>query len=152
VAAAVAIAWLSAKVHFSGRAPIGLLSIAVGVALGFALTRLARWLQLPSRRGLIVGAAMLSIVTVLAQHAWLYWEFRQGWRDAREKNAQVALFRPEAPWTPKEYFAHEVQSGSIPYWCLDAVLIVVSTLATIRLIPCNVTCQNNSSGPPTSDP
>jgi hypothetical protein len=73
-------------------------------------------------------------VTVIAEHAWLYSQFRRGWQASRAANPQVAMFRPEAPWPPSEYFAREIASGSLPFWCLDAALIVLATLVTLHLV------------------
>ena len=39
--AAIAIAWLAALVHASGHAPIGLVSLVVGIALGVVLAKIA---------------------------------------------------------------------------------------------------------------
>jgi len=69
---------------------------------------------------------LLAIVTVLAQHAWLYHSFRQQWHEARAKSPEVALFRAEAPWSPREYFARELTPYRAALWCLDAALITVT--------------------------
>ena len=100
------IAWLAALVHASGHAPIGLVSLAVGIGLGAILDRIAAAQRVAGRRRLIIGTILLAIVTVLAEHTWLYLDFRRQWHESREKSPQVAMFRPESPWSPREYFAH----------------------------------------------
>ena len=40
--AAIAVAWLAAMLHASGHAPVGLVSIGVGTALGVALGTISR--------------------------------------------------------------------------------------------------------------
>ena len=103
--AAVAIARLAAMIHASGHAPIGLVSLGIGIALGAALTAIASVLvaapaarqRLAGTRRLVIATAVLAILTVLAEHAWLYVDFRRQWQEARAKSAQVAMFRPETP-------------------------------------------------------
>ena len=141
--AAIAIAWLASLVHASGHAPIGLTSLSVGVVLGIALMKVASALQIrPARRHLIVGAIVLAIVTIIAEHTWLYLDFRRQWAKARETSPQVAMFRPETPWSPREFFANQATPGQITVWCVDAVVILASTLGTVVFL----------TGKPTSDP
>jgi hypothetical protein len=130
----VAIAWLSAALNSHGISPVGLMSIGLGVVLGVALFQLAQWQGLIKWKMLLWAAVLLTAVNIVAQHAWLYQNFRSGWRSARAANAQVAMFRPEEPWSPREYLQHELQAGSLPYWCLDAIVILISTLLTLRLL------------------
>jgi hypothetical protein len=59
------------------------------------------------------------------------------------------MFRPEEPWPPGEYLAREMKAGSLPYWCLDAALVIVATIVTTHL----VSDHNESSTPsPNSAP
>jgi ABC-type uncharacterized transport system permease subunit len=127
--AAIAVAWLSAMLHVSGHAPVGLLSLGVGILLGATLVGIAATQKIASGKRLVVGTILLAIVAVLAEHAWLYGEFRRQWHDARSKTPEVALFRPEAPWSPPEYFARELTSLRAALWCLDAALIVIGAVA-----------------------
>lgn len=130
----LAIAWCAARVYFSGQAPLGLLSIGVGMALGGIITAIGATLRVKSLRRAMVVAVVFAMVTVLSQHAWLYHGFRQQWQEARSKSPEVALFRPEAPWSPREYFAHELTWQRAALWCLDAVLITVSAAATTSIM------------------
>src|SRR5688572_11783175 len=77
--AAVVIAWLAALAHRSGHAPIGLVSVGVGIALGAILAILAATQRVAGKRWPIVGALVLAFVAVIAQHAWLYIDFRREW-------------------------------------------------------------------------
>ena len=129
--AAIAIGWLAAKLHVAGFAPIGLLSLGIGIALGAALCSMAASQRLASRRQCVVGALVMAIVTVLAEHAWLYQDFRRQWHEARAESAAVALFRPETPWSPAEYFARELTPGRAALWVLDAVLITAAAVGVV---------------------
>jgi hypothetical protein len=132
--AAVAIAWLAATIHRSNHAPVGLVSIGVGAALGASLASIAATLHIADRKSLIPAALVLALATIIAQHAWLYADFRRQWHDARENSPHVAMFRDEAPWSPREYIAREATPQRIALWCVDAALIVASACGTIWVI------------------
>src|SRR5437762_7591043 len=129
--AAMVIAWLAALVHASGHAPLGLVSLAVGIALGSILSAIAASQRLAGIRRLIIGTVILAIVTVLAEHTWLYLDFRRQWREAREKSPQVAMFRPAMPLSPIEYFTHEWSPQRATFWCFDAAIITASAVGTV---------------------
>lgn len=130
LAAAVVIGWLAAMLHLMGIAPVGILSLGVGAALGAAAGGWAirRRMTCPTR--LVIGTLVMACITVLVEHAWLYREFCRQWQTARANSAEVAMFRPEAPWSPSEYFTREATSGRIMYWVLDATLIAAAGVAT----------------------
>jgi hypothetical protein len=128
--AAVAIAWLAAFIHRSGHAPLGLTSAGVG----FALATVAATLRLGDRRRVLIGTFVLAAIVVIAQHAWLYENFRREWREARQNSPQAAMFRDESPWTPWEYMKHEATPRRVALWCIDAVLITVSAVTTVWMI------------------
>jgi ABC-type uncharacterized transport system permease subunit len=129
--AAVAIAWLAAMLHLSGHAPLGLLSLGVGAALGAALNTLAAMLRVAGRSTTVVSTVIFALVTVLAQHAWLYVDFRRQWHEARAASPEVALFRPESPWSPAEYLTRELTPGRAALWALDAALVVAAAVAVV---------------------
>ena len=129
--AAVAIAWLAAMLHLSGHAPLGLLSLGVGAALGAALNTLAAMLRVAGRSPTVVSTVIFALVTVLAQHAWLYVDFRRQWHEARAASPEVALFRPESPWSPAEYLTRELTPGRAALWALDAALVVAAAVAVV---------------------
>jgi hypothetical protein len=128
--AAIAVAWVGAMIHRSGHSPIGLISIVVGLGLGAALAAIAAKLRSP-RRPLLAGAIILALVTVIAQHIWLYLDFRRQWHEARISSPQVAMFRSDSPWSPSEYFAREATPKRVALWCADAALITTSAVATV---------------------
>ena len=133
--AAIVIAWIAALVHASGHAPVGLISLVVGIALGASLRKIAGTLRVPdSRRHLIIGTILLAIVAVLAEHAWLYLDFRRQWHEAREKSPQVAIFRPESPWSPREFLENEATPQLITVWFVDALIIIFSAATTIAVL------------------
>jgi hypothetical protein len=126
--AAIAVGWLAARIHASGHAPIVLTPLAVGALLGAILSALAASQRLASRRVLIFVALILSILAIAAEHAWLYLDFRGQWRDARTKTPAVAIFRPESPPSPSEYFARE---WNPKLWFSDAAIFAAATIAVV---------------------
>jgi hypothetical protein len=154
--AAVAIGWFAARLHAAGIAPVGLMSLLIGAMLGAALAALAASQltasdpaasQLAASRAprlgvvvlagscpLVIGTILLALVTILAEHAWLYRDFRRQWQDARAESAEVALFRPEQPWSPHEYFAWELSSGRAALWALDAVLVIAAAVTVVIVV------------------
>jgi len=130
IVAAIIVGVLAASLQLKGWAPLVLLPVLVGVTVGLSLLVIrGRALEVSPNR-LIVGAILLSLVAIVAEHAWLYGDFRRQWHDARAQNAQVALFRPDAPWSPGEYFAHEFSPWRGALWCLDALVVAASATAT----------------------
>jgi hypothetical protein len=135
--AALAIAWLAAMLHVSGHAPLGLVSLGVGAALGALLSAIAasghrpKGGRLAGQRLLVLSTIIFAIVTVLAQHAWLYIDFRRQWHEARAASPEVALFRAESPWSPAEYLAHELTPKQAALWALDAALIVAAAVGVV---------------------
>lgn len=135
--AALAIAWLAAQLHLSGHAPFALISLGVGAALGAALSAIAatghraEGGRVAGRSPGLLTTVIFAIVTVLAQHAWLYSDFRRQWHQARAASAEIALFRPESPWSPAEYVAHELTPARAALWALDAALIVAAAVGVV---------------------
>ena len=106
VAAALAIGWAAAKCHVAGWSPVGLVSLGVGILLGLVVSKLAAVTGVVCLKRLVVGTATFALIAVLAEHTWLYQDFRRQWVVARASNPQVAMFRPERPWSPVEYLRH----------------------------------------------
>jgi hypothetical protein len=131
IAAGLAVGWIAARCHASGLAPVGLVSLAAGLTLGFALAKLAAATGMTVSKRLLWTAAVFALVAVFVEHAWLYWDFRRQWREARAANPQVALFREEEPWTPAEYLWREVSTARIALWGVDAALIVAGTVGVL---------------------
>ncbi len=128
--AAVAIGYVAARLNLLGIAPLGLLSTFVGCILGAVLGGLAVVCNVGCRTRLVFGTLVLAVITVLAEHAWLYRDFCRQWHEARATSAEVALFRPETPWSPVEYFARELTATSAAFWLFDAALIIATAIAT----------------------
>jgi hypothetical protein len=144
---AVVVAWLASLVHLTGYAPVGIISIVVGLALGGALGFIARYFAVRCRNQLIVGAIVLALATVAAEHSWLYASFRRQWHEARFKSPHVAMFRAETPWSPREYFAHEMTSQAAALWTLDALLIAATAGASTLVVS-----SRSSPSPPAPSP
>jgi hypothetical protein len=130
---AVGVGGIAATMHLSGIAPVGLLSIGVGGALGAVLVGLAKWTRVNCRKRLLIGAAMLALLAVLAEHAWIYRDFRRQWHEARAKSPHIAMFRRETPWSPAEYFRHEATTQQVTLWCADAALIATAAVSTVAI-------------------
>ncbi len=129
--AAIGIGALAAMLNLAGYAPVGILPIGVGVALGAILFGLAAITQVNCRKRLIVGAMALAMVSVLTEHVWLYRDFRRQWHEARANSPHLAMFRPETPWSLREYAAHEATPQQLVLWSFDAALIVATSAATV---------------------
>jgi hypothetical protein len=145
--AAIVIAWLAALVHASGHAPLGLVSLAVGIALGVVLRKIAATQRVMSRRQLIIGTFFLAIVAVLAEHTWLYFDFRRQWQAEREKSPQVAIFRSEAPWSVREFLLNEATPQRTALWCIDGLIIITSAVGSIIALSTTSSPQPRAPNP-----
>jgi ABC-type uncharacterized transport system permease subunit len=133
--AAIFVAWVASLIHASGNAPLGLVSIGVGATLGVFLAKLAATLHIAGKKQLVIGTIILSILCILAEHTWLYLDFRRQWHADQAKTPQVAIFRPDTPWSPAQYFTHELTPRQGALWCLDATIIIgiaVAAVVTLR--------------------
>jgi hypothetical protein len=128
VIAAITIGWLAARIHAFGYAPLGLTSLAIGAMLGAMLAVIAAMLRIAGLRCLLVGVVSSAIVAIVAQHAWLYLDFRGQWKESRTKSPAVAMFRPEEPLAPREYFARDWNPR---LWVADAVIITATAIAVV---------------------
>jgi len=147
IAAGAAAGWLAATCQLAGWAPVGLLSLGIGCGLGWLVSRLAAIFAVDGRKRLIVGTLLFALVTVFAEHAWLYRDFRRQWAEDLASDPRVAIFRSTEPWTPVEYFQREASPGWITLWVVDAALIVGSALIIVLVIR-----RHERLRPLTSDP
>jgi hypothetical protein len=131
VVSAAAISWVVTLFHRAGFAPFGLISVGAGLALGAVLCALGTTLRVIKRSQLFIGTLLFAVVTAFAQHAWLYLDFRRQWHEARAASPEVAMFRPESPWSPAEYLARELTPGRAGLWALDGALIVAAAVAVV---------------------
>ena len=139
-ATAAALGWAGATLSLAGKAPVGLLSIGIGLALGLVLVGLAEITHSRERRMLIIGTLVFAFLTVLAEHAWLYRAYRQQWWKNRVEQPAVALFRPETePLSVVAYFRREFEysprQGMV--WALDAALIASASVGLVILRRCH---------------
>ena len=132
--AAVAVAWVATLIYRSGHAPVGIVSLGVGVTLGMILSKLAAATHVNCRPRPMVGTVAIALIAVVAQHVWLYRDFRRQWHESRVKSAQVAMFRPESPWSPVEYFGRELTPEQAALWCTDAALISAGAVGTVFIL------------------
>jgi hypothetical protein len=130
---AIAIAWVAAVLQASVRAPFGTISIGVGLLLAILLSTLAMLAKLPTGRSLIIGTFVLAAVTVLAQHAWLYIDYRRQWQEALAKAPKFSEFPAKVP-SPIEYFSRELTFTQGALWCVDAALIIGAAFCAMRLL------------------
>jgi hypothetical protein len=127
--AAIAVGWLASLVHAAGHAPIGIVPVVVGTVLGALLIGLA-WLQrLPPVKHIVLSTLALAVLTVVAEHAWLYADYRRQWHADLAKAPRFSEVQAEVP-SLVEYFAHELTPGRGVLWCVDAVLIVAAAIVT----------------------
>ncbi len=131
VVVAIVLAWFGAIIHASGYAPLGLVSLGLGATLGAVLVAIAATQGVAGARRLVIGTIALALFVVLAQHAWLYRDFRRQWHEARANSPHVAMFRPETPWTPREYLERELTAGRAALWVVDAALITATATAVV---------------------
>ena len=130
---AITIGWLASIVHASGQAPLGLTSLVFGAILGFTLGGIAASLEITETRRLVIGTILVAMLTVLAEHAWLYLDFLRQWDQAIAAKPQAALFR-QAPPSVAEYFSHELTPKSAALWCFDALLIVANATGAVFVL------------------
>jgi hypothetical protein len=150
-AAATAIGWLSALIDLGGWAPVGLLSLAVGVGLGLCVAKLATVFEVTCRRRLVAGTLLFALVTVFSEHAWLYRDFRRQWQAERDANPQVAMFRSTEPWSPAEYFQREASPTRTALWCLDAALIAIGAVTVVAIASKKFVVADDANQSLTSD-
>lgn len=132
--AAIVVGWLAAWIYSHGPAPVGITSIVIGIALGAALGALAINLRVVARPTVVRATILLALIAVLAQHGWLYREFRRQWQTARDQSPQIAMFREKSPWSPREYFIREATPQRVALWCADAVLIAAPATGTLWML------------------
>jgi hypothetical protein len=151
LAAAIVVGWAAASLHAAGHAPLGIVPLVVGIVLGASLILLAARFELHCPKQLLVGTVLLALIAVLSEHAWLYREFRRQWHESRAQSPEVALFRSEAPWSPSEYFAREIEAGSAALWSLDAAIVVSAAVATVLVVRRTMVKRPTASGAALSD-
>ena len=125
--AAIIVGWLSALIHASGHAPIGLTSFFVGAVLGIVIGVIAASQGIRAAKVLIFGAVALALITIVAEHAWLYRDYCRQWDQARTRSVAAATFPDATPPTMTEWFKHE---WSPLLWLTDAALITITAAAT----------------------
>jgi hypothetical protein len=82
-------------------------------------------LRIAGVRLLLATTVFFAVLTIVAEHAWLYLDFRGQWKQSRTTSPAVAMFRPEEPLTPREYFARDWNPR---LWISDAVIITATTV------------------------
>lgn len=83
---AVAVAWIASSVERT-TAPFLVFPLAVGVALGVGVVALARWCQIASRRTLLQGVLLATVVVVVGQHYFSYRHAQKDLQDAAQRRA-----------------------------------------------------------------
>lgn len=154
VAAAVGVGLAAATISRTGWAPVGIFSLGVGIAVGVAASKLARWSQIACPTRVAVATLVMALATVVAQHAWLYRDYRQQWHTVREREPALAWFRPETePMAPGEYFATEYSPARLAFWAIDAALVAAAAIGTVLTLRHNHHVENCSvSQPPNPEP
>lgn len=127
------VAWLAAVLQASVRIPVGIIPIGIGILLAVSLTSLAMLTNVRQDRSFILGSLVLAAITVLAQHAWLYIDYRRQWHEALAKAPSFSGFPAKVP-TPIEYFSQELTFARGVLWCIDGALIIGFTIGTIWVL------------------
>jgi hypothetical protein len=125
--AAIAIGWLAARIHASGYAPLGLTSFGVGAFLGIVVGMMASSRKVSNARTIVSGTVLAAVITVVAEHAWLYRDYCRQWQEERTRSVAAATFPDAKPLTISEWFKHE---WSPLLWLTDAALITITAAAT----------------------
>lgn len=134
IAAAMGAGLLAAAISSTGWAPVGIFSLGVGILVGLLVLGLAHGYKINCPKRLVAAAVLMALVTVPAQHFWLYRNYCQQWFAVREREPALALFRPEsAPMSLGEYFAAEYSPGRLAFWGADAALVVAAAVGTVVL-------------------
>src|SRR5262245_875592 len=97
---------MAGMIYLSGYSPLGIVPLAAGVGLGLILAGLAGRFQVALSKQLILLTLLLACIAVLSEHAFIYGDFRQQWRESRQ-SPQVAMFRSETPPSLVEFFSSE---------------------------------------------
>ena len=127
----VFLAWLSVRLQKSGFAPVGVLSLLIGLALGAGLWGLLRWLQFGHRRGALAGTLLLAAGVVGGEHTFAYCDYRVSFERAMQSDPKLAFARASnpamQPRTFAEYMHWEDNRGRLWLWGIDAVLIALAS-------------------------
>jgi hypothetical protein len=126
----LAVAWVAAVIQATVRAPVGSISVGIGLLLGVLLSTLAGLTSAQRVRSLVVGTAILAVVVVLAQHAWLYLDYRRQWHDALAKAPRFSDLPVKVP-SVVEYFSRELTFAHGVLWFVDAGLIIAAAVGTM---------------------
>lgn len=130
---AVLVGIASASVQAAGVAPIGIASCVTGAALGAALLAIATLCDWPTMKisiGLVIVATLLLVV---AEHGWLYRDYRQQWERVRLENPGLAMFQAETnPLPIHHYLWREASPAKAAFWLLDALLIAATAVGIVH--------------------
>src|SRR3972149_1080976 len=101
LATAVLVGLLASLVSSAGWTPVGVYSLGVGLAIGGPVTKLPGVVPVTWTKRLLTGTVLMAICTVIAQHAWLYNDYRRQWHVVQNHEPALAIFRPgSAPLSP----------------------------------------------------
>jgi hypothetical protein len=125
--AALCIGWLSAQIHASGHAPVGLTSFGIGAWLGVASGAIAASKRIGRAKSIVIGTVVFALITIMSEHAWLYRDYCRQWQEERTRSVAAATFPNAAPPTISEWLKHE---WNPLLWLTDAVVITITAAAT----------------------
>jgi hypothetical protein len=95
--------------------------------LGVAIGAIAAGQGVRRARTLVTGTIAFALITILAEHAWLYRDYCRQWQEERTRSVAAATFPDAKPLTISEWFKHE---WSPLLWLTDAALITITAAAT----------------------
>jgi hypothetical protein len=133
----VTVGWLAAVAQ-RYAAPAFVFPLVTGLALGWGIILLIRWLQVGHRATILAGTLVAALSTMAAEHAVTYFQYRQQIERRRELALERAAFPDRLP--PSDfgpYFAWQSQQtvsifgASIArrvLWPIDGLLILAPAL------------------------
>ena len=132
----IAIAWLSLTVQSRGLAPLILTSLVVGGSLGGLFVVLTRLTGTGNRKLILSASLVLALVAAGMQHLFAYQSYLANFHESVTSNPKAALAKTFNPkFGPAGFFgfmrAAARQHGYVLMWSVDAVLIVLTTVAVV---------------------
>ena len=135
----VALAWMAVGLQMSGRAPFGVFSLLLGVAVGASVVTAARVLRI-EKSGYVVGVSLVAAIGLIAmEHVFFYREYVAEWKKHRAENPSLAIFRPDD--APKGFFEfvrtsaiHSMSDNGEPssprwvFWAFDFAFVLLGAI------------------------
>jgi ABC-type phosphate transport system permease subunit len=118
-----------------------LLPVVLGGVIGSLIVGLARAANESCRKRLLIVAVLLTMVCVVAEHLFFYFDYRTQFAASAAKNPSVQIFQTAGGLEPASFseFLHAGASrpiGIVPgwlWWIIDAGLTIVTGAAAVAI-------------------